>query len=323
MSASIWNPADPTRTDQTIEYVNEAFAPSQWFSVDGSLRNGAISIVTTRVGGFGPYGLTLTEYLIDTELPTGQIDVGSTEWVVTTNLTGGFAYGSWSAARTPNSEIPGQVWTAGGIIGKEINFGNSYVELGLLTDISATRFTAGLILAPDIPPAQDGVTTTTYAGSFALVFAPSIHGHKIWVGALQRQNAIMPGGHSNLYHGGSSVPNEPLSYLTMDGNWTRGINFANAVFSSQAILLGASHSISWGGASMNGTTTTFGVTTGGTGLGALYGNSFAQLCMGWASSGAAPQIGFYGTTPIVKQTGVAVSAAGVHAALVNLGLISA
>jgi hypothetical protein len=34
-------------------------------------------------------------------------------------------------------------------------------------------------------------------------------------------------------------------------------------------------------------------------------------------------IGFYGTTPIAKPTGVAVTAAGVHAALVSLGLIAA
>lgn len=34
-------------------------------------------------------------------------------------------------------------------------------------------------------------------------------------------------------------------------------------------------------------------------------------------------VGFYGTTPVALQTGVAVSAAGVHAALVNLGLITA
>lgn len=34
-------------------------------------------------------------------------------------------------------------------------------------------------------------------------------------------------------------------------------------------------------------------------------------------------VGFYNTTPIAKQTGVAVSAAGVHAALVALGLIAA
>jgi hypothetical protein len=33
-------------------------------------------------------------------------------------------------------------------------------------------------------------------------------------------------------------------------------------------------------------------------------------------------IGFYGTTPIIKPTGVAVTAAGIHAALVSLGLIA-
>jgi hypothetical protein len=34
-------------------------------------------------------------------------------------------------------------------------------------------------------------------------------------------------------------------------------------------------------------------------------------------------LGFYGTSPIAKPTGVAVSAAGIHAALVSLGLIAA
>ena len=34
-------------------------------------------------------------------------------------------------------------------------------------------------------------------------------------------------------------------------------------------------------------------------------------------------VGFYGATPVAQQTGVAVDAAGIHAALVNLGLITA
>lgn len=34
-------------------------------------------------------------------------------------------------------------------------------------------------------------------------------------------------------------------------------------------------------------------------------------------------VGFYGTTPVSQQTGVAVSDAAIHAALVNLGLITA
>lgn len=38
---------------------------------------------------------------------------------------------------------------------------------------------------------------------------------------------------------------------------------------------------------------------------------------------ASEKLSFYDATPIVLQTGVAISDAGVHAALVNLGLITA
>lgn len=46
-------------------------------------------------------------------------------------------------------------------------------------------------------------------------------------------------------------------------------------------------------------------------------------CINIAEVGAARKIGFYVTAPIVLQTGVAVTLAGIHAALVNLGLITA
>lgn len=42
-----------------------------------------------------------------------------------------------------------------------------------------------------------------------------------------------------------------------------------------------------------------------------------------AAGAAGGTLGFYGATPVAKQTGVAVTAAGVHAALVALGLIAA
>lgn len=45
--------------------------------------------------------------------------------------------------------------------------------------------------------------------------------------------------------------------------------------------------------------------------------------MEFGEAGAAPLMGFYGTAAIALQTGVAVSSAGIHAALVNLGLITA
>ena len=51
--------------------------------------------------------------------------------------------------------------------------------------------------------------------------------------------------------------------------------------------------------------------TGGNASGIVVGENASQT------------LGFYGSTGVAKQTGVAVSAAAIHAALVALGLISA
>ena len=44
--------------------------------------------------------------------------------------------------------------------------------------------------------------------------------------------------------------------------------------------------------------------------------------IGTSGGSSGQKIGFFNATPVVQQTGVAVSAAGIHAALVNLGLIT-
>lgn len=51
--------------------------------------------------------------------------------------------------------------------------------------------------------------------------------------------------------------------------------------------------------------------TGGSTMGVVVGSSTSET------------LGFYGSAGVAKQTGVAVTAAAVHAALVALGLISA
>ena len=48
-------------------------------------------------------------------------------------------------------------------------------------------------------------------------------------------------------------------------------------------------------------------------------NFFSKNVSMWAVSNS--NMGFFGATPVAKPTGVAVSAAGIHAALVSLGLI--
>ena len=49
------------------------------------------------------------------------------------------------------------------------------------------------------------------------------------------------------------------------------------------------------------------------------------LCEGLRirGNGSTPEMGFFAATPVAKPTGVAVSAGGIHAALVSLGLIAA
>ena len=51
------------------------------------------------------------------------------------------------------------------------------------------------------------------------------------------------------------------------------------------------------------------------------GTTVANVQAGWV--GGANVLGFYGTAPIAQQTGVAVSAAAIHAACVALGLFTA
>jgi hypothetical protein len=59
------------------------------------------------------------------------------------------------------------------------------------------------------------------------------------------------------------------------------------------------------------------------GSGVLQLNGANGATGGTRVEAAGGKVGFYGTAPIAKQTGVAVTAAGIHAALVALGLISA
>jgi hypothetical protein len=52
-------------------------------------------------------------------------------------------------------------------------------------------------------------------------------------------------------------------------------------------------------------------------------NEFQAFQAQPGSGDGRPKIGFYGAAPAVRPTGVAVTAAGIHAALVTLGLITA
>ena len=310
-----------------IRVYNQDLQPAKWSSVDGSLRNGAVSINATRTGGYGSYGLTLTEYLISDSLPAGEFDVGITTWVTAQNLGGGQVFGAWAGANTPSTSLS-QTFSSGAVIGQETNVGHRWADFGLLNEIGATRYTVGHQIVPDVLPALDGATASIYPGSFAEVIAPSVHGHKWWTGWLCSADAIVPGGRVFNIRGGSVVGNATGVVLRATDYFTRGIDFSGATISTQAILLGSSHTISWGGSSMNGTATTFGLSTGsGTGEAGLYASNYSYLAMCWSSSGSAARLGFFGAAATTKPTvtgsrSANAALASLLTALANLGLVT-
>jgi hypothetical protein len=73
---------------------------------------------------------------------------------------------------------------------------------------------------------------------------------------------------------------------------------------------------------LQGTLTTSGTSTGDqTITGSL--TTTGAVNIGGALNHDGTTVGFYGTAPLAKQAGVAVTAAAIHAALVALGLIAA
>ena len=285
-----------------IRVVNQELQPSKWPTVDGSLFNGAVSARVKRTGGFGSYGVNLVEYLISDSTPAGEFDVGMTSWVTNQNLAGGQVFGQWAGANTPSNELA-QTYSGGAAIGQETNVGNRWADFGLLNSIGATRYTVGHQIVPDVLPAPDGETVAVYPGSFAEVIAKSVHGHKWWTGILVASDAIMPNGRVFNIIGGSSVGNKTGVIVRATDNFTRGLDFSGATFSNEAFLLGASQSISWNGTTMNGTATTFGLSTGaGTGDAALYASDFDYMAIRWNSSGSAARIGFFGAAAVERPS---------------------
>jgi hypothetical protein len=169
----------------------------------------------------------------------------------------------------------------------------------------------------------------SWPGNFGTVTAQSIWGHQWWVGHFTRGNSICTTGYAFLTVGGSNAATAGGAYSKVNGHWTVGLDFQDAVFpTNQAIRLPASGEISWGGTSMNGTATTFGLTTGaGTGAGGLFANNYAQTAFRWASSGSAPQLAFFGNAAIARPTvtgskGANAALTSLMTALSNLGLVT-
>lgn len=86
-------------------------------------------------------------------------------------------------------------------------------------------------------------------------------------------------------------------------------------------LVGAGGTVVTGGTIAGPVTLTGTLTNAGTVTGGVITATTLRATSNLFANGTS--LGFYGTTGIIQQTGVSVTAAGIHAALVNLGLFTA
>ena len=140
---------------------------------------------------------------------------------------------------------------------------------------------------------------------------------------VSSQYSVTSGG-SNVSIGWSALAN----MTTGGGNTTLGTSAGRAFTTgSYNTAIGNAAGYSGTTATLSGTVT-IGADSGGAAAQATADNQFV---LGTANHNVlipgtlkvSGYVGFYGTTPVAKPTGVAVDAAGIHAALVTLGLIAA
>ena len=193
-----------------------------------------------------------------------------------------------------------------------------------------------------------------FHGSFAAVISKSIHGHRWQTGNFTALDSIAGGGRAMNVNGSATAgADEPATMLRLGGYFVDGIDFSGGAPSGQAIKFGASQNVGSASQGINNLyATTHYITAnhfltsdsasrvyfsiGTTPIYFSIEDNSSQIRLNNVSGGGVALsvsgsdlvyaisggLGFFGETPVARPTSVAVTAAGVHAALVSLGLIT-
>ena len=195
----------------------------------------------------------------------------------------------------------------GGTLPAAITAGNVYYVVASPTantfGVSATI--GGSTIAFATSSTGSPTVLPSYPGSFGAAHGPSVWGHQWWVNSLTRPNTLCAGGIDTLAWGGSLATLAPQVWAQLRGHWGVGIDFSNCTFNTTvAMVLGASHSIRFGNASIaGGGTGGFAMSTANANVGALYSNNYGVTNLQWLDIGGAPALGFFGTYPVVRYAG--------------------
>lgn len=228
----------PDNDTAAITINDQDLAPSA-SGVGYALGKGALSSFTKRTGGEGQYGNFWLVHTVDpaVAVPSGSFDCQLTALITSYKIDGGGVLGAWIGANSPRNGVGADEFGSGGAAGLEINVGNRWQDFGLLEDyFNTTHRITGLILVPDVVPAQGEGATTSYPGNWAAVIGHSVvdTDRKWWVGLHITKDAIVADGIGMVLHGGTTEPLGPLLMQKFNGFMHGGIDMTAATISGNA-----------------------------------------------------------------------------------------
>lgn len=256
-------------------HSNEAWFPFSSTSVAGfrmertcqpaNDRSGSMHIGCIRTGGQSQNAF-LHVYDIQAECSSaGFFDLGMTSLTYSRRLTGtgGSVNAQWLMARSPSIQFSAtpdangitHTWTGGAVLGAEINYGNSWADIGLVEDRRTSTYVGGLLMVADAVGAPYGGAIDKFHASFGIGFAATSvddfgRQAKHHIGVYFEENSIAPNGYMIKAWGGSSLANQPSKLMKVQGHFEKGIDFSAATLNGSnqpAISLASGQRIHLGG----------------------------------------------------------------------------
>lgn len=228
-------------------------------------RSGSMHIGCIRTGGQSQ-NAWLHVYDIQAECSSaGFFDLGMTSLTYARRMTGsgGSVNAQWLHARSPSIQFSAtpdpdgitHTWTGGAVLGAEINYGNSWADIGLVEDRRTSTYVGGLLMVADAVGAPYGGAIDKFHASFGIGFAATAvddfgRQAKHHIGMYFEENSIAPNGYMIKAWGGSSIANQPSKLMKVQGHFEKGIDFSAATLNGSnqpAISLATGQRIHLGG----------------------------------------------------------------------------
>lgn len=133
-------------------------------------------------------------------------------------------------------DTPVRVFSTGTIPGG-ISQGTTYFVNSVTTDTFTlkTLIYGGTVVNTSNSGSGSMSYIPSYPANFGVLVAPSIHGHRWWVGTMIPYGSIMKNGYTTYAAGGGDPADQPAAFLKTAGYYKRGLDFEGTVYSDAVI----------------------------------------------------------------------------------------